>query len=187
MLNFVTWFLRGRIIGNRASCDRNSAYLRRPSHLIRPSSSNLGFNPSNLLFLGSSFWRWSAQYSSGKASCWAPLIAWISASSISHGVSSPLSYLWSLQLSIKRRTHAWILVNLFQLENRLGFKRHDCSSSSIEIIVRTSPRWFARVDDTLFVFLISVCSDFGSLSTRLTGHSDSSSPGNLDRSTTFLS
>ena len=42
-INFVTWCLRGRIIGKRASWDKNSAYLRRLSHLVWPSSSNHGF------------------------------------------------------------------------------------------------------------------------------------------------
>ena len=72
-INFVTWCLRGRIIGKRASWDKNSAFLSRLSHLIWPSSSNRGQKASNLLFFGSSFRRWRAKYSSGKASRWALL------------------------------------------------------------------------------------------------------------------
>ena len=48
-INFVTWCMWGRIIGKRASWDKNSAYLSWLSHLIWPSSSNHGPKASNLL------------------------------------------------------------------------------------------------------------------------------------------
>ena len=88
-INFVTWCLRGRIIGKRASWDKNSAYLSWLSHLSWPSSSNRGRKASNLLFFGSSFRSWRAKYSLGKASRWALLITWTSVFSISLGFNSP--------------------------------------------------------------------------------------------------
>ena len=91
-INFVTWCLRGRIIGKRASWDKNSAYLSRLSHLIWPSSSNHGPKASNLLFFGSSFRHWRAKYSSGKAFGWALLRECLCK-------SGPVDFVWDTDLA----------------------------------------------------------------------------------------
>ena len=130
-MSFVIQFFRGKMIGYLVSWEINSAYFRRLSDRMRPSSSNLGFKANNLLFRGNSFFWSRVVYSFGNAVFWALLINSICSSAIPSGVNSPLcrSSFGSRQFFMNLRTQAWTRWSLFQLERFLGSNRSTLLSS----------------------------------------------------------
>ena len=92
---------------------------------------------------------------------------------ISSAFNSPISLLGRLKFSMKRLTHAGILINFVQLEKRFESRRHSWSSSRTEITVQ-SPLLRHACQLAWAVFLISVASETLSVLIWLTGQSDSS-------------
>ena len=127
-------------MGYRTSKGKNSVYCSLPSQRIIPSSSSLGVNLTSLFDFEICFPDVSAQYSSGNDSFCASLIIIPSLSCISCGLSSPSLRTCdgSLQFCTKRSIHAWILVNLVQLENLVGSTRQSFSVGLVVIVFSVS-------------------------------------------------